>query len=379
MKRVSLFLFLAMALVGCDKGNVVNPTPDDPTGDDTATKMVVTGDATDVTAMSAVLRGSVNVDISKCSSVDFGMMYSSDRQEVEDRIGARALGKTLDETDFSVTLSGLTSETKYYYCAFVCLNDKQYKYGAIKSFTTAPAPMSQNAFSVSANKQVSFAPGNLQYQASTDTWRFAEHQYDYIGDANSNISATYTGWIDLFGWGTGNNPTRSSEDYEDYPTFVDWGTNTIGNDAPNTWRTLTIDEWEYLFMHTRWTMAKVNNVLGFMLLPNDKNVAGISVLGDGNMSSNYLEFNESDYANNVYTADQFAEWEAKGAVFLPCAGARFDSDVDGVGSYGFYWSATPDDSDDAGGIFSISAFDGAALDWYDRYYGFSVRLVQDLK
>ena len=43
-------------------------------------------------------------------------------------------------------------------------------------------------FSVSDNKKVSFSKGNLQYQASTNTWRFAEQQYLYG---------------DLFGWGTG--------------------------------------------------------------------------------------------------------------------------------------------------------------------------------
>ncbi|MBQ0154797.1 MAG: hypothetical protein KBS70_08475, partial [Bacteroidales bacterium] len=53
------------------------------------------------------------------------------------------------------------------------------------------------SFSVSPTTKVTFAPGNLQYQASTNTWRFAEHQYDYVGDANTNISATYDGWIDL--------------------------------------------------------------------------------------------------------------------------------------------------------------------------------------
>ena len=39
----------------------------------------------------------------------------------------------------------------------------------------------------SGNK-VFFSQGNLQYQASTNTWRFAENQYDYIGSDNSNIS-----------------------------------------------------------------------------------------------------------------------------------------------------------------------------------------------
>ena len=39
----------------------------------------------------------------------------------------------------------------------------------------------KGVFSVSKNKRVCFSQGNLQYQASTDTWRFAEHQYDVVG------------------------------------------------------------------------------------------------------------------------------------------------------------------------------------------------------
>ena len=33
-----------------------------------------------------------------------------------------------------------------------------------------------NIFSVGENKTVHFSKGNLQYQASTNTWRFAEEQ-----------------------------------------------------------------------------------------------------------------------------------------------------------------------------------------------------------
>ena len=59
-----------------------------------------------------------------------------------------------------------------------------------------------------------FSKGNLQFNAvqgthkradgtyAQGTWRFAEHQYDYIGQSNDNRSATYPEWIDLFCWGT---------------------------------------------------------------------------------------------------------------------------------------------------------------------------------
>ena len=47
-------------------------------------------------------------------------------------------------------------------------------------------------FSVSSTKQVHFSQGNLQYQASTNTWRFAEMQWDFVGGTDF-----YTG--ELFG------------------------------------------------------------------------------------------------------------------------------------------------------------------------------------
>lgn len=66
------------------------------------------------------------------------------------------------------------------------------------------ATPAEAAFSVSADKQVVFSAGNLQYHPANDEWRFAENQYDYIGAANGNIAADYDGWIDSFSWSTDN-------------------------------------------------------------------------------------------------------------------------------------------------------------------------------
>lgn len=63
--------------------------------------------------------------------------------------------------------------------------------------------LSQHVFTVNAEGgQVYFSQGNLQYNAATNVWRFAENQYDYVGEDNALASSTYSGWIDLFGWGT---------------------------------------------------------------------------------------------------------------------------------------------------------------------------------
>ena len=51
-------------------------------------------------------------------------------------------------------------------------------------------------FSVANNKRVAFAPGNLQYIPTADTWLFAANQYDYIGTRNM-VNQAFADTIDL--------------------------------------------------------------------------------------------------------------------------------------------------------------------------------------
>ena len=171
-----------------------------------------------------------------------------------------------------------------------------------------------NGFSVSPDKSVYFSKGNLQYQASTKTWRFAEHQWDIIGEANKNISSRYKGWIDLFGWGTsgynGKNPWMTSTSGSDYGngerdiagTNYDWGVNYILNGRDKDWRTLTKDEWIYVFNKRntssgiRYAKATVNGVNGVILLPDNWSVANYSLSNtnksDASFKSNFISQND---------------------------------------------------------------------------------------
>ncbi len=224
-------------------------------------------------------------------------------------------------------------------------DDQKPNNGAKDGFASLPG-----VFSVSTDKKVAFSSGNLQYQASTKTWRFAPNQTDTIGVANEMISESYDGWIDLFGWGTGDNPTKSSESYSDYPTFNDWGKN-IGDDS--TWFTLSIIEWGYLLTKRedaskKKGVAAVNGINGVVLLPDE------FVLPDGlNFNNGRGDSNDKDSFKSVneYNTEQWTKMEAAGAVFLPAAGHRnCTSDVyrdsgfysnSGYGFYGYYWSRTP--------------------------------------
>ena len=51
----------------------------------------------------------------------------------------------------------------------------------------------------------------------------------------------------MFGWGTGSNPTQDATNNNEYESFVDWGNNNILNGGGRSWRTLTKDEWTYVF------------------------------------------------------------------------------------------------------------------------------------
>jgi len=239
--------------------------------------------------------------------------------------------------------------------------------------TATTTQNSNGVFSVSATKKVNFSKGNLQYQASTKTWRFAEHQWDMIGDANKIISPSYSGWIDLFGWGTGNNPTKSSTSSSDYSSFSDWGNNTISNGGGKNWFTLTKDEWVYVFdtrstsSGIRYAKATVNGVKGVILLPDTWNSSNYSL-------SNTNKSDASFRSNRISQSDWTSKLEANGAVFLPAAGWRGGTSVGDVGSYGYYWSATYYDSGRASYVYFSDGFLNADA-WGYRQYGRSVRLV----
>ena len=233
-------------------------------------------------------------------------------------------------------------------------------------------------YSVSANDVVNFASGNLQYQRSTGTWSFAEHQYDYIGAGNVENDAL-ADKIDLFGWSATNTTApwgvSISTNKSDYSgDFVDWGEN-IGDG--NTWRTLSGEEWGYLFdsranAGSLYGFATVNGVKGLILLPDDW------VLPSG------LSFHagKASFGNNVYTLLQWEEMESAGAVFLPGAGRRKGADYD-VQGYNVYWSSTAchakNENDPYNANFVLFYSYNVNPQYCDiRYYGRSVRLVKDL-
>ena len=255
-------------------------------------------------------------------------------------------------------------------------------------------------FTVAEGKQVTFSGGNLQYTRSTQTWAFAEHQYDMLGTDNVDgggkvYDATYgydkTGSaladkIDLFGWSGSTGSAKwgigTSTDNSDYSgDFVDWGTN-IGDG--NTWYTLTADEWDYLLDErsdanqlvgvARIQLGENKYTNGLVLLPDDWTCpAGVTF--KSGFSNTHSVQAYADY--QTFTLADWQQLEAAGAVFLPASGFREGSFVGYVQSSGYYWSATPDVSDKAYYVYFTSDSYFSHNYGSNRNYGSAVRLVKD--
>ena len=218
---------------------------------------------------------------------------------------------------------------------------------------------SSGVFSVSPTEKVCFAQGNLLYQASTNTWRFAKHQYD------CNIK----GWIEHYSWGKGSTNTNMEDSH-----FIDWGKNKITNGGNNQWRTLTIEEWQYVIDQRttssgiRFAKAKVKGVNGLILLPDDWKASTFNLKNTNQAETGY---------SNVINVSQWNVLESAGAVFLPCTG-YFDDEFGIVNrnNYGYYWSASTEEDDfyDAYSIFFGDSEINTGNYFY-RYLGYPVRLV----
>ena len=104
---------------------------------------------------------------------------------------------------------------------------------------------------------------------------------------------------------------------------------------------------------------------------------GIILLPDGWTSADDVLFTPkvTNYTTNVYTGKAWQALEGSGAVFLPAAGTRYGSNMNYVGSYGYYWSSTPYDTYYTYYFYFDSGFIYAQNSYY-RSSGQSVRLVR---
>ena len=361
--------------------------------------IVTTAEPTEITANSATCGGNVSSGDGNyvfvllrgiCWGTTPNPTFNDNYVEVGNGIGS-----------FTTLVTELTPNTTYYVRAFAVTESGTF-YGDEKNLHTIPIGAINGIFSVSDMQQVYFSKGNLQYigSASNPYWKFADNQWDYFG-YNGQNSNSATVDRDLFGWGTsgwdnGNTYYHPWDiDYSDgslygplgncdlTDTYVnsDWGVyNPISNggNTINQWRTLTQQEWQYLFYSRitasgiRYVKAKVNGISGLILLPDnwDENVYSLS----------YTNQSHASFNSNEISITQWTTLENAGAIFLPCAGYRTGTSISYSGDSGYYWSSTS--TNNTGAYFSFFYWDAVGANYglyYDRYYGRSVRLVQNVR
>lgn len=264
-------------------------------------------------------------------------------------------------------------------------------------------------FTINANgQQVYFSLGNLQYigSAATPYWKFAEYQWSYIGASAGQNSNSTTADRDLFGWGTSGynhgavqyQPWSITQTYSQYYAYgnasynlydgdgkADWGYNAIvngGNKENNGWRTMTKDEWRYVFLtraastvngtaNARYAKAKVSGVRGVIIFPDvythpDGVVqpVGINVTGD------------TGWEGNNFISTDFALMEANGAVFLPAAGYRVAAGISYPNEVGCYYASSYYNNENAYRII-FRRYELDTQSYLSRYCGYSVRLVRN--
>ena len=285
---------------------------------------------------------------------------------------------------------------------------------------------------------ISFAPGNLQYQHSTGTFRFASIQSETIGSGRGNAwDITYIGdaWMDLFCWGTSGYDNTANDPYavrfspasrvpqnnehtagiinEEHnrwgcgpsydmpgiePSLVgtsanyDWGvynaiynprTNTI--DPAGTWRTPTAEEMDYIIntrttsSGVRYAKAQVAQVWpranGLIIVPDDWD-ASIYTFNNPNTPT-------SSYSSNDVSRADWKVLERAGCVFLPCGGSQaMDGwEIEQPTVVGMYWTTTVSNYYSEAYAYNLHFHSGGTLEvtpYGARMERGSVRLVKDV-
>ena len=276
--------------------------------------------------------------------------------------------------DFIAYAAGLKKNTRYYYRYLVWNKNYENEKFVMEVNAFSTTVSTDGAFSVSTNNKVSFSPGNLQCIASvTPSYlKFADHQWDCFGESQNFVYYDYV------------NEYQDTLDHDFFIWSKEYYYNiTNGNGSP--WRTLSIEDWEYLFNKRsttsgiRFAKGKVGETNGVILLPDNWIPAAFQL----------KDINGGSFASNTVDLDTWKNaFEDNGAFFLPAAGNstawppvnRYVKDVGVIGVYG---SHSYDDDDYYFIKFSntqspfIEDCDNYQSEWpYAQQW--SIRLVRDL-
>jgi hypothetical protein len=327
---------------------------------------IVTG-SSDVTATSATLHGTIKGLEGQASSaykVGFEYGFSADN------LSESVLG-SLDEDEFSATLSGLTNNSVLYYRAYVCLQNKVYYRGEVKSLITTDAKANTKA-ATSIDFASAVLGGTLSEYPSDATC-------GVVISTSSDVEAVRAGLVvpaaDLASDYTQTRAGLLPNTHYYYAAYLNLGTGIIYGDVKD----FTTPSHEFdadedfvdLGLSVKWAKANIG-------AKTSTELGGLFGFGDSNGCKNSID--PADYASTstyntendlayIYTghkgtlpsADDFeelfslctSEWTTQdgvggykltgpngNSIFLPAAGARTANEVAGEGTQGNYLTGT---------------------------------------
>ncbi len=277
---------------------------------------VTTSTVTQITTNSAVAGGDVTSD-GNASVTERGVCISTVSNPTTSNTKVKSGTGT---GSFTCNLTGLQANTTYYVRAYA-VNSKGTAYGSQVSFTTkeqssTPNDGTENGYAyVDLGLSVKWATMNVgasspedygDYFAWGETTTKSTYNWSTYKWCNGS-SSTLTKYNTSSGYGTVDNKTTL--ELSDDAAHVNWG---------GSWRMPTDAEWTELRNNCTWTWTTQNGVNGYK----------VTSKSNGN------------------------------SIFLPAAGSRYDSSLNGAGSYGSYWSSSldTDGPSDAWGVYFGSGY-----------------------
>ena len=267
-------------------------------------------------------------------------------------------------------------------------------YNAVFAFELLPEGALPGKFTVDVNgKTVHFSKGNLycsgaSFNADGSVKSMEGVKYDFEDPQFNTPSSSKrnSDHISHFMWCSSTDRAIALKYNSDWsfgaPFFATRGF-TVNEFSG--WSTLTSDEWTYLLntreQPNRFAKSKFRNMNGILLFPDGYSLPSGYTTSEGgtgmckvNVTSEY--FPSDNIPNEIWN-----NMEAEGVVFFPAAGNRDGengfSNVNGVGTHGYYWAASPYDRDKAYGLsFSNVEFTEKYLNRSDAC---SIRLVTESK
>ena len=402
-------------------------------------ELTVTGTAMDIGITTVKITAYANLPIELGDAV-FGVVCS-ENPSPSNKNGIMVQATRTDANNmYSVTIKGLSPNTKYYYASFV-KNGRVYQYGEVKSFTTQDisASVSTEAatgirlfeatisgkltvesrevlprsvwflYSTSAESLEDLKSSGTRADAHigndgafftyvlsspnyNTTYYYVAcakvHNNEYYGEVKCFTTLNFKlGAVDLglsVKWRGCNIGASKAEEYGDY--FA-WGeTETKDN---YSWETYKWCDGTYNSLTKYNTSASYGTVDNKTVLEAEDDVAHVK-LGDTWRIPTIKEVEE--IKSTMYDSNYQWEWKSinghngwlvtclvnSNFIFLPAAGCRSVTSLSRVDSHGFYWSSSLNTTGYSYYAWRVRFIPGDFdSDFTDRYYGVPVRPVTE--